>query len=59
LGLIRARTGFAGLDLVGSGLRPGTPAVAKFLGYSAREFGKNHLGDHVEALPTAYGLQEF
>ena len=23
------------------------------------EFGKNHLGDHTEALPTAHGFQEF
>src|SRR6202521_3632955 len=43
-------------------LRTGTPAVAKFLldqGYNTGEFGKNHLGDHVEALPTAHGFQEF
>ena len=38
------------------------PAVAKFLldlGYNTGEFGKNHLGDNVEALPTAHGFQEF
>ncbi len=29
------------------------------LGYTTGEFGKNHLGDHVEALPTAHGFQEF
>ena len=23
------------------------------------EFGKNHLGDHTDALPTAHGFQEF
>src|SRR6267378_1934664 len=43
-------------------LRPGTPALAKFLldlGYSTGEFGKNHLGDHTQALPTAHGFQEF
>jgi arylsulfatase len=43
-------------------LRPGTPALAKFLrdqGYSTGEFGKNHLGDHTDALPTAHGFQEF
>jgi arylsulfatase A-like enzyme len=36
---------------------PGTPALAKFLldlGYNTGEFGKNHLGDHTEALPTAH-----
>jgi arylsulfatase len=43
-------------------LRPGTPALAKFLldqGYTTGEFGKNHLGDHTAALPTAHGFQEF
>src|SRR5215467_5586504 len=43
-------------------LRPGTPALAKFLldlGYNTGEFGKNHLGDHAEALPTAHGFQEY
>ena len=43
-------------------LRPGTPALAKFLhdlGYNTGEFGKNHLGDHTDALPTAHGFQEF
>ena len=36
--------------------------VAKFLldlGYNTGEFGKNHLGDHTDALPTAHGFQEF
>ena len=43
-------------------LRPGTPAIAQFLldlGYNTGEFGKNHLGDHTDALPTAHGFQEF
>jgi len=43
-------------------LRPGTPALAKFLldlGYTTGEFGKNHLGDATDALPTAHGFQEF
>jgi arylsulfatase len=43
-------------------LRPGTPALAKFLhdlGYTTGEFGKNHLGDHTDALPTAHGFEEF
>jgi arylsulfatase A-like enzyme len=43
-------------------LRTGTPVLAKFLhdlGYSTGEFGKNHLGDHTESLPTAHGFQEF
>jgi arylsulfatase A-like enzyme len=43
-------------------LRPGTPAIAKFLhdlGYTTGEFGKNHLGDHTDSLPTAHGFQEY
>ena len=43
-------------------LKPGTPALAKFLydlGYTTGEFGKNHLGDNPAALPTAHGFQEF
>ena len=43
-------------------LRPGTPTLAKFLldlGYNTGEFGKNHLGDHADSLPTAHGFQEF
>ncbi len=43
-------------------LRPGTPCLGQFmydLGYSTGEFGKNHLGDHPDSLPTAHGFQEF
>lgn len=43
-------------------LRPGTPTLARFLldlGYSTGEFGKNHLGDHTDSLPTAHGFQEY
>lgn len=43
-------------------LRAGTPTLARFLldlGYNTGEFGKNHLGDHTESLPTAHGFQEF
>ena len=28
-------------------------------GYNTGEFGKNHLGDHTDALPTAHGFQEY
>jgi arylsulfatase A-like enzyme len=50
-GMHPLRTGMIPPQLPGSPsyLRPGTPAVAKFLhdlGYSTGEFGKNHLGDH-------------
>lgn len=43
-------------------LRPGTPSLARFLldlGYNTGEFGKNHLGDHTDSLPTAHGFQEY
>ena len=63
-GIDPLRTGMIPPQLPGSPsyLRPGTPAVAKFLhdlGYTTGEFGKNHLGDHTAALPTAHGFQEF
>ena len=63
-GMNPLRTGMIPPQLPGSPsyLRPGTPSVAKFLldlGYNTGEFGKNHLGDHTDALPTAHGFQEF
>jgi arylsulfatase len=63
-GMYPLRTGMIPPQLPGSPsyLRPGTPAIAKFLydlGYTTGEFGKNHLGDHTDALPTAHGFQEF
>jgi arylsulfatase A-like enzyme len=63
-GMYPLRTGMIPPQLPGSPsyLRPGTPAIAKFLldlGYNTGEFGKNHLGDHTAALPTAHGFQEY
>jgi arylsulfatase len=63
-GMYPLRTGLIPPQLPGSPsyLRPGTPALAKFLhdlGYTTGEFGKNHLGDHTESLPTAHGFQEY
>jgi arylsulfatase A-like enzyme len=63
-GMHPLRTGMIPPQLPGSPsyLRPGTPTIAKFLhdlGYNTGEFGKNHLGDHTDALPTAHGFQEF
>jgi arylsulfatase A-like enzyme len=63
-GMHPLRTGMIPPQLPGSPsyLRPGTPCLAKFLldlGYNTGEFGKNHLGDHPDALPTAHGFQEF
>ena len=63
-GMYPLRTGMIPPQLPGSPsyLRPGTPALAKFLhdlGYTTGEFGKNHLGDHTAALPTAHGFEEY
>jgi len=63
-GMYPLRTGMIPPQLPGSPsyLQPGTPALAVFLrdlGYTTGEFGKNHLGDHTAALPTAHGFQEF
>src|SRR5271166_741942 len=63
-GMYPLRTGMIPPQLPGSPsyLRPGTPTLAVFLrdlGYTTGEFGKNHLGDHAESLPTAHGFQEY
>ncbi len=63
-GMYPLRTGLIPPQLPGSPsyLRPGTPSIGKFLydlGYTTGEFGKNHLGDHTAALPTAHGFQEY
>ena len=63
-GMTPLRAGMIPPQLPGSPsfLQPGTPSIAKFLldlGYTTGEFGKNHLGDHTAALPTAHGFQEF
>ena len=63
-GMYPVRTGMVVPQIPGSPsyLRPGTPALAKFLldlGYNTGEFGKNHLGDHTASLPTAHGFQEY
>ena len=44
------------------GLQPEDPTIAdllKPLGYATGQFGKNHLGDRDEFLPTAHGFDEF
>ena len=58
------RTGLTKVGLPGSdlGLRPEDPTIAevlKPLGYVAGQFGKNHLGDRDEFLPTVHGFDEF
>jgi arylsulfatase A-like enzyme len=44
------------------GLNPQSPCLAEVLkkvGYRCGHFGKNHLGDRNEHLPTAHGFDEF
>jgi arylsulfatase A-like enzyme len=44
------------------GLQPASPCLAEVLkkaGYATGHFGKNHLGDRNEHLPTAHGFDEF
>jgi len=51
--------GLPGADI---GLRAEDPSVAdvlKSLGYATGQFGKNHLGDRNEFLPTVHGFDEF
>ncbi|MDH4141357.1 MAG: arylsulfatase [Chloroflexota bacterium] len=53
------KVGMPGADL---GLRPEDPTIATALkaqGYTTGQFGKNHLGDRDEFLPTAHGFDEF
>jgi arylsulfatase len=58
------RTGMTKVGMPGAdvGLRPEDPTVAEFLkayGYISGQFGKNHLGDRNEFLPTVHGFDEF
>ena len=58
------RTGLTKVGLPGSplGLQPEDPTIAEMLkpqGYVCGQFGKNHLGDRNEFLPTAHGFDEF
>jgi len=58
------RTGLTKVGLPGAqlGLGPLDPSVAdvmKTFGYATGQFGKNHLGDRNEHLPTVHGFDEF
>ena len=58
------RTGLTKVGLPGAklGLQPEDPTIAEILkpqGYVCGQFGKNHLGDRDEFLPTAHGFDEF
>src|ERR1700740_2974796 len=58
------RTGLTKVGMPGAtlGLSAEDPTVAQFLkkfGYATGLFGKNHLGDRNEHLPTVHGFDEF
>ncbi len=58
------RTGLSKVGLPGAdlGLRIEDPTIAGLLkahGYATGQFGKNHLGDQDEFLPTNHGFDEF
>src|SRR5215472_11991171 len=58
------RTGLTKVGLPGAdqGLRAKDPTIAELLktqGYVTGQFGKNHLGDKNEFLPTNHGFDEF
>jgi arylsulfatase len=58
------RTGLTKVGLPGArlGLGPDDPSVGdvmKSFGYAIGQFGKNHLGDRNEHLPTVHGFDEF
>ena len=58
------RTGLTKVGLPGApeGLKREDPTIAELLkplGYATGQFGKNHLGDRDEMLPTNHGFDEF
>ena len=58
------RTGLTKVGLPGAtlGLQKEDPTIAELLkplGYATGQFGKNHLGDRNEFLPTVHGFDEF
>ena len=60
----RFRTGLSKVGLPGAtvGLQAKDPTLAELLkplGYATGQFGKNHLGDRNEFLPTVHGFDEF
>ncbi|MFN0010090.1 MAG: arylsulfatase [Phycisphaerales bacterium] len=63
-GQVGFRTGMLKVGLPGAkeGLKPRDVTIAELLkgqGYMTAQFGKNHLGDLDEHLPTAHGFDEF
>jgi arylsulfatase len=64
LGQSPFRTGLTKVGMPGApvGIQKEDPTIAEFLkplGYMTGQFGKNHLGDKDEFLPTNHGFDEF
>ncbi len=64
LGQLPVRTGLATVGQPGNplGISDKDPTIAELLkpeGYTCGQFGKNHLGDRNEHLPTVHGYDEF
>lgn len=58
------RTGLLTIGMPGGeqGIKESQPTIAELLkpqGYTSGQFGKNHLGDRDEMLPTNHGFDEF
>ena len=63
-GIATLRTGLSKVGSPGAtaGLQAKDPTIAELLkplGYATGQFGKNHLGDRNEYLPTVHGFDEF
>src|SRR5262245_44128384 len=63
-GISTLRTGLSKVGSPGAtlGLQAKDPTIAELLkplGYATGQFGKNHLGDRNEYLPTLHGFDEF
>ena len=53
------KVGFPGAPMGMSQLDPSVGGLLKNLGYATGQFGKNHVGDRNESLPTVNGFDEF
>ena len=53
------KVGFPGAQMGMNQLDPSIGGLLKNLGYATGQFGKNHVGDRNESLPTVNGFDEF
>jgi len=53
------KVGFPGAPMGMSQLDPSIGGLMRSLGYATAQFGKNHVGDRNETLPTVNGFDEF